>query len=256
MQQMVPRAFFVLLSLIPLAAVAQVNSLPSQPHLLVKGQSTQNVLPDQFGINVILRSIDKDSGVAREKVQLNAAKVLAAFKAQHALRDSVQASALSIAPEYAYENRAQVFVGTRVQRSLSARFGSLDEVRRLLAALKTSEELQVSGITPSFSGEAKLRAELKRQAVEQTQESARKLAQSYGVRLGGLYTISEVAPSFAYGIQAGSWPAVVDGMPPSSGPVLDVPEPRPTDVAAVAESLEAGSITLSENLYAVFLIAQ
>ena len=256
MQQILRRALVLLLLLMPLAAAAPVNSLPSQPHLLVKGQSAQTVMPDQFGINITLRSIDKDSAVARERAQVNAAQVLAAFKAQHALRDSVQASALSIAPEYTYENRVQVFAGTRIQRSLSAQFGSLDEVRRLLATLKTSEELQVSGITPSFSGEAKLRAELKRQAAEQAREAARQLAESYGVRLGGLYTISEVAPNFAYGIQAGSWSGGPARGAPSPAPVLDVPEPRQADVVAVAESLEAGSLTLSENIYAVFLIAQ
>jgi uncharacterized protein YggE len=234
-------------------AWAQASAIPSQPHLLVKGEAKREVMPDQFGINVTLRSIDKDPSVARERAQANAAKILAAFKAQHALPDSVQASALSITPEYTYQERTQVFSGTRVQRSLSARFGSLDDVRRLLATLQTSEELQVSGLSTGFSGEAAVRAELKRQAAQQTRESARRLAESYGVRLGGLYTITEVAPNFSYGIEAGRWPGL-PVPPPPQFPAVDVPEPRPNDV--VAESLEAGSITLSENVYAVFLIAQ
>lgn len=247
----------LLLVVVAPQALAQANSLPSQPHLLVKGQAKQEVLPDQFEIRVKLSSTDKDPSVARQRAQANATQVLSAFKAQHALRDSVQASALTIAPEYTYANNTQVFVGTKVERSLSARFGSLNEVRRLLGTLKTSEELQVSGITTSFSGEATVRAELKRQAAEQTREAARKLADSYGVRLGGLYTISEVAPNFAYGIQAGTWPGAygTGNLPPPPAPAdLQVPNPRATDV--VAESLEAGSLILSENVYAIFLIAQ
>ncbi|WP_430980703.1 SIMPL domain-containing protein [Stenotrophomonas terrae] len=238
-------------------AWGQANSLPSQPHLLVKGQAQREVVPDQFGINVTLRSIDKDPAAARDRAQANAVQILAAFKAQHALRDSVQASALSIAPEYKYENNARVFSGTKVERSLSAQFTSLDEVRRLLGNLKTSEELQVSGITTSYKDEAAVRAELKRQAAQQTRDTAQKLADSYGVRLGGLYTISEVAPNFAYGVQAGTWP----GSHGSGG--LPGPPAPPTDIQAnaraadgLAESLEAGSITLSENVYAIFLIAQ
>lgn len=254
MHQILPRALVLLLSLLPLAAMAQANSLPSQPHLLVKGQAQREVVPDQFGINVTLRSIDKDPAVARERAQANAEQVLATFKAQHALRGSVQASALSIAPAYRFENTERVFAGTKVERSLSAQFGSLEEVRRLLGSLKTSEELQVSGITTRFKDEAAVRIELKRQAAEQTRDAAKKLAESYGVRLGGLYTISEVAPDFAYGIEAGTWPGVTYPIPPDPTDPSYVGYPSVHPEAA--ESLEAGSLTLSENVYAVFLIAQ
>ena len=240
----------LLLAIVP-SAWGQASAIPSQPHLLVKGEAECEVMPDRFGISITLRSIDKDPGLARERAQANATKILAAFKAQHALPDSVQASALSITPEYRYEDRTQVFSGTRVQRSLVARFKSLEDVRRLLAGLHTNEELQVSGLTTSYSNEAAVRAELKRQAAQQTRESARRLADAYGVQLGGLYTITEVAPNFSYGIEAGRWP----GLPaPPPAPLIDVPEPRPNDV--VSEALEAGSLTLSENIYAIFLIAQ
>jgi uncharacterized protein len=246
----------VLLAL-PASASAQVNSLPSQPHLLVKGQAQRDVVPDRFGVTITLSAVDADPDAARKRVQANAASVLAAFKQQHALADSVQATTLSIQPEQRYEDNKQVFGGTRVQRTLSADFGTLDEVRGLLGKLRTNEELQVSGIAPRYSGEVALRAELKRQAAEQTRTSAQALAKAYGVRLGGLYTISEVAPNFAYGIQAGRWPTERIALQVASDPAapeFNFAEPRAAD--GVAESLEAGSLTLSENVYAVFLIAQ
>ncbi|NYF21720.1 hypothetical protein HDC36_003189 [Xanthomonas sp. JAI131] len=246
----------VLLAL-PAFASAQVNSLPSQPHLLVKGEAQREVVPDRFGVKITLSAVDADPGAARKRVQANAASVLVAFKQQHALADSVQATTLSIQPEQRYEDNKQVFSGTRVQRTLSADFGTLGEVRDLLGKLRTSEELQVSGITPRYSGEVALRAELKRQAAEQTRTSAQALAKAYGVRLGGLYTISEVAPNFAYGIQAGRWPTeriAVQVTSSLAAPGFNFAEPRAAD--GVAESLEAGNLTLSENVYAVFLIAQ
>ncbi|QNH14422.1 SIMPL domain-containing protein [Xanthomonas sp. SI] len=242
---------------VPAFASAQVNSLPSQPHLLVKGEAQREVVPDRFGVKITLSAVDADPSAARKRVQANAASVLAAFKQQHALADSVQATTLSIQPEQRYEDNKQVFIGTRVQRTLSADFSTLDDLRGLLGKLSTSEELQVSGVTPHYSGETALRAELKRQAAEQTRASAQALAKAYGVRLGGLYTISEVAPDFAYGIQAGRWPTEPVALQLASapvGPLFQVAEPRAAD--HVAEYLEAGSLTLSENVYAVFLIAQ
>nr|WP_172453238.1 hypothetical protein [Xanthomonas arboricola] len=43
------------LLMLPLAATAQVNSLPSQPHLLVKGQAYRTVDPDRFIIGHLHR---------------------------------------------------------------------------------------------------------------------------------------------------------------------------------------------------------
>ena len=37
---------------------AQVNSLPSQPHLLVKGQAERVVVPDRFKVNLSLQRVD------------------------------------------------------------------------------------------------------------------------------------------------------------------------------------------------------
>ncbi len=244
----------VALLAMPASVMAQAGSLPSQPHLLVKGEARREVMPDRFSLRIMLSSVDADAGVARAKVQAHAEQVLVAYRAHHALADSVQASSLSIQPDYGYQDSQRFFKGTQVSRTLSARFASLDDVRGLLAGLKTSEELQVSGITPGYHDEAAVRAELKRQAAAQTRESARRLADAYGVRLAGLYTVSEVAPEFAYGIRAGSWLGADGG---------EADQARPTDIASApapaaprAESLEAGSLTLTENIYAVFLIAQ
>jgi len=244
------------LLLAPVAAAAQVNSLPSQPHLLVRGKGEREVLPDRFRISVELEQKDASPEAARSRVQADAATVLALFKAQHALPDTVEASSLSIAPSSRYVDGREVFEGTRVSRTLAATFGRLEQVRAVLAGLKTSDHVQVSGIEPSYSDEVRVRGELKRQAAEQTRVTARNLADAYGVRLGGLYTISEVAPDFAYGIQAGSWGEGGRGgvAAPPPAPSLDkfeVSGARASD----AESLEAGSITLTEYVYAVFLIA-
>jgi uncharacterized protein YggE len=254
MRRLVAAVLSSCLMLAPWVAAAQVNSLPSQPHLLVQGKAEREVLPDRFKITVELEQKDATPEAARTRVQADAATVLGLFKAQHALADSVEASSLSIAPSTRYVDGRHVFEGTMVSRTLSASFAKLEDVRAVLAGLKTSDHLQVSGIEPSFSDETKVRGELKRDAAAQTRVTARNLADAYGVKLGGLYTISEVAPNFAYGIQAGSW---------AGSGLASAPAPASLDRVAVtgsryleqAESLEAGSLTLSEYVYAIFLIA-
>lgn len=247
-----------ILSAVALTAQAQVNSIPSQPHLLVKGQAEREVKPDRFAITVTLNRTDLSPEQARSLVQVDAAKILKAFKDCHALPDSIEAATLSIQPQYQYEQNKQVFKGTQVSRDLAATFGNLADVRRFLAQTDTNESVRVNGITTRYSGDAAVHAELKREAAERSRASAEGLAKAYGTRIIGLYTISDVAPSFAYGVQAGTWPG-----DPSRGNYPAPPAPQPDvgasvdqDYRKVAESLEAGSIRISENVYAIFLISQ
>ncbi|MBE8228900.1 hypothetical protein IQA72_17985, partial [Leptospira borgpetersenii serovar Ballum] len=58
----------------------------------------------------------------------------------------------------------------------------------------------------------------------------------------------------AYGVQAGSWPRGGDMVTPPSPPA-----PAQTSIettgARARESIEAGPITYTENVYAIFLIS-
>ncbi|MCS3810403.1 SIMPL domain-containing protein [Xanthomonas sp. 4461] len=246
------RWVLVALVALPILAIAQVNSLPSQPHLLVKGQAEKTVMPDRFFVTINFRAVDLQPELARKRVQVAAEQILSALKMHRVLKDSIEASSLQIQPSYSYvPNGTQKFEGTEVKRGIGASFRSLDDARQFLGEMKTSNEIQLSGIKTSYSKEAEVRAQLKRAAADQSRSSAAELAKAYGVRIQGLYTISDVAPNFAYGIQAGSWPTQASLVVESPAPPAPV-----ADSGATVESLEAGSITLTENIYAVFLIAQ
>lgn len=256
-----PIAILLLLAA-PALAAAQMNTLPSQPHLLVKGQGERTVVPDRFTVTLALQSTDLDTDAARRKVEANAAEVIAALKRNHVVEGSLYASSLSITPSYEYRDNQQVFKGNRVARQIRGTFARREDTQAFLAAVAASAEMQIADLAAGYGGEAVLRGQLKREAVEQTRDTAAQLAQAYGTRITGLYSISDVAPDFAYGVQAGTWP---------SGPIAFA-EARPTDgyshagggapapVADVGarvgttESLESGTLTFTENVYAIFLI--
>ena len=244
--------------LAPLApqAWAQANTLPSQPHLLVKGQAQREVMPDRFTLQLAMDRVDRDADLARSKVEQDVARALALFKAHHAVDGSVRADNLVIAPATEYQNNRQTFIGTRVGRELRGSFARIADMQAFLGALQANENVQVSSLSPSYSKEMELRRELKGEAAAQTRRSAQGLAQAYGTRVRGLYSISDVAPSFAYGVQAGTWPAtaqdVAEGRPVDLIHVTHAPVPAP---AYTRESVEAGPITVTENVYAIFLIS-
>ncbi|HDS1530713.1 TPA: SIMPL domain-containing protein, partial [Stenotrophomonas maltophilia] len=130
------------------------------------------------------------------------------------------------------------------------------QMQDVLGALKANENVQVSSVAPTYSGEVALRRELKGEAAAQTRDSAQGLAKAYGTQLRGLYSISDVAPNFAYGIQAGSWPSSGDLVTPPSPPAPEAPmNSIETTGSRLRESVEAGPITYTENVYAIFLIS-
>ncbi|MCD0245700.1 SIMPL domain-containing protein [Xanthomonas melonis] len=246
------RWMLVVLTALPMFALAQVNSLPSLPHLLVKGQANRTVMPDRFSLTIALRAVDAQPDVARKRVQVSAEHILSAMKLHHVRKDSIDASSLQIQPSYSYlQDGHRKFDGSEVKRSIAGTFASLEDARQFLAELKTSSEVELSGITTSYSKEGEVRAQLKREAATQTRVSAEELAKAYGVRVQGLYTISDVAPNFAYGVQAGHWP-----VPRTLSPGSPPPPAAAALGAARVDALEAGRVLLSENIYAVFLIAQ
>lgn len=238
-------------------AWAQANTIPSQPHLLVRGDAARQVMPDRFGVSVHLVSVDLKTESARRRVQANGRQVIALLKRNGALADSVKAENLQVSPQTRYKDGTSVFVGISVSQSLQATFADGASLQRFLGDLQASQEVQVSTQRPTYSAEATLRAELKAEAAAQTRESAKGLAAAYGAKVIGLYSISDVAPDFAYGVQAGQWSRAQDAPPP----VKNLSPPKPAPVGAPqdgfsdsGEVIASGPITYTENVYAIFLI--
>lgn len=252
----------LLLALAPVLSFAQANSIPSQPHLLVKGQAARTVVPDHFTVEFLVQATDMVPEQARSRVERNVAAVLAALKKHRALAENTYASSMSISAENAYENGRQVFKGTKVVRRVRGSFDDLEKLRALLADVDAGPELQITSLRSGYAKASTLRAELKAQAARQSRHSAEGLAAAYGTRITGLYTISDVAPNFAYGVQAGAWQSASkdagdDTIPPPSPPSPPAPAAMELSGSRLApESLETGTITFTENVYAIFLIAQ
>ncbi|CAD1787072.1 SIMPL domain-containing protein [Xanthomonas arboricola pv. juglandis] len=247
--------------MLPAVGAAQINTLPSQPHLLVKGQAYRTVDPDRFIVDLKVSNTNLQPDLARTFVEERARVVLDGLQRNRVLKDSLYASALSIAPQSRYEAGKSVFEGTRVERKIRGTFTSLKDVRAFLGGLEANEHVQVLSMQTAYADAAALRADLKREAATQSRESAQGLAAAYGVRLGGIYSISDVAPNFAYGVEAGTWSAPAAPKPGSvvSPPSPPAPPPPPAPSAGaqgIGESLLTGTITYTENIYAVFLIAQ
>ena len=154
----------------------------------------------------------------------------------------------------------------QVSREIGATFDDLGKLQHFLASVSASEELQISGIVTGLRDETKLREQLRAKAIESTQQKAKSIAQAYAAKLGGLYSVSDVAPEVSYGIKAGAWPTfyydsnggnlVRVSVAKSGMRAVETESAQPVMILdrANIESLKTGYVTFEENIYAVFLL--
>lgn len=255
------RTIFLLLASLAVGDVyAQVNALPPTRHILVYGDAQARAIPDRFKISLNFEAIDLAPDVARQRVEANVQAVLSQLKAANVPDGEVVATSLQIGPRQRYDqrNQEQVFIGTGVTRSLTARFDKQADLQTFLAGIKTSKELTISAVTTELSDEQKLRAALREKSIESSREKAKVIAKAYGARLAGVYSVSDVAPQFQYGVQEGNWPSMYEWRPADgyAGPSLDRIEVTGSRLRGrQAESLQTGYVTFDDKIYTVFLLA-
>lgn len=251
------RRWIILFSalLLPTLATAQINTLPSAPHLLVKGHAMARVVPDRFTIHLNVDVTDMSPNVAREKVEAKMRQLFKGLDANGALKTQTHASSLSIQPETDYVDGKSVFKGTDVSRSIDATFDNLDKLRKFIAAVPADKEVQIGSVQTANSDIGAIHLHLRGAAIENSKQAAEKIAAAYGMKVIGVYAVSEVAPDFAYGIQAGSW-----GQPQTLQSITvtgSAAPPPPADVAPKLPppELRVGTQTVQQDIYVVYLIA-
>lgn len=250
--------FAVLIS-VPGAAQAQVNALPQARHILVYGNAQARAIPDRFKIDITFEVVDLKADTARQKVEAYLQDTIEKLKAASVPESEIVATSLQIEPrkEYEQDQRKEVFKGTAVTRKISARFTDQSKLKKFLAGIETSEEVQVSGVTTELSTEPELRRNLRERAIQSTREKAEAIARSYGVRLAGLYSVSDTAPQFEYGIREGDWPVMYEWHRSGDTPSLDRIEVTGSRIKRDdVESFQTGYVNFEDKIYAVFLISQ
>lgn len=250
----------VLLGCMSNTVLAQVNALPPTRHILVYGEAQARAIPDRFKIAMEFEVVDSDADTARRKVEAHVADVLQKLKSAGVPASEIVATSLKIEPRHRYDqnSREQVFVGTQVSRALTARFEDQESLQLFLVAIATSQEKTIASLTTELSDESRLRELLREKSIKSSLEKALAIANSYGATLGSIYSVSDVAPQFEYGIREGTWPSSYHWSRDRAGAgELDRIEVTGSRVAGApsAESLQSGYVTFEDKIYAVFLLA-
>ena len=244
-------------AMLPSVSMGQVNALPEHPHILVYGSATARAVPDRFRLTLTVKHTDPSADLSRKRVAGLFDEIIEQLESVGVTKDEIEGTTLVIqtVERWNDQTRTQQFLGIQVSRDIKARFDDNETLERFMKLLKTSENVTVGGVQAELADELSLRNQLRAKAIEDSKTKAVSIARSYDARLGSLYSVSDVAPEFSYGIHEGQWPATYQWNADAGEQTLDRVEVTGSRVASAGgESFHAGYITFESKLYAVFLL--
>ena len=179
-------------------ALGLLISAPSlaATQLDVTGNGMVSVAPDEATITAQVSLIDSDAGKAQALASKEVDAMLSAVKPFSLKPDSLNASELSLLPEYRWDRATdqQQFIGFRVTRTISFTIAEIDRLGAALSALANAGATLISSPIMGSSQAQDARDEALVKAVEDARKKLTLLAGAADMSLTRISQISEIAP--------------------------------------------------------------
>ena len=173
-------------------------SLPSlgATQLDVTGTGMVSIAPDEATITAQVSLVERDAGKAQSRASNEVDTMLLAIESFSLKPDSLNASELSLLPEYRWDRATdqQQFMGFRVTRTISFTITEIDQLGAALSALANAGATLISSPVMGSSNAQDAKDEALAQAVGDAQKKLTLLANAANMSLSSITQISEVAP--------------------------------------------------------------
>ena len=176
-----------LLISVPSLAVTQLD---------VTGKGMVSVAPDEATITAQVSLVDSDAGKAQALASKEVDAMLSAITPFSLKPDSLNASELSLLPEYRWDRATdqQQFIGFRVTRTISFTIAEIDRLGAALSALANAGATLISSPVMGSSRAQDARDEALVKAAEDARKKLTLLAGAADMSLTRISQISEIAP--------------------------------------------------------------
>ena len=173
-------------------------SLPSlgATQLDVTGRGLVSFAPDEATITAQVSLVERDAGKAQSLASNEVDAMLSAIKSFSLKPESLNASELSLLPEYRWDRATdqQQFMGFRVTRTISFTIAEIDQLGAALSALANAGATLISSPVMGSSNAQDAKDEALAKAVGDAQKKLTLLANAANMSLSSITQISEVAP--------------------------------------------------------------
>jgi uncharacterized protein YggE len=185
------------LAIATLTAPALATDAPKRT-LTLTGQAKVTAAPDMAVISAGTVSEAKTARAALDANNVAMAKVISTIEAAGVAKKDIQTSNFSVQPKYVYpkqtsngEQQPPRIVGYTVSNSVSVIVRDLEKLGTIMDAVVSSGVNQMNGLSFTIAEPEPLRDEARKQAVAAALARAQLYAQSAGVKLGPILSISE-----------------------------------------------------------------
>ena len=179
-------------------ALGLLISVPSlaATQLDVTGKGMVSVAPDEATITAQVSLIDSDAGKAQALASKEVDAMLSAITPFSLKPDSLNASELSLLPEYRWDRATdqQQFIGFRVTRTISFTIAEIDRLGAALSALANAGATLISSPVMGSSQAQDAKDEALVKAAEDARKKLTLLAGAADMSLTRISQISEIAP--------------------------------------------------------------
>jgi len=174
--------------------------------ITLSGHGEVQAVPDIANVFFTIRKEGKTVREAQDKVAEVEKSALASLKENNVEEKDIKTSNASFNPKYEYRYSAgapcnefgcpprpgkNVIVGYEAYESLTVKVRNTDDVGKIMQDLGALGVSELNGPNFAIDDEDELKAEARKQAIDDAREKAKALAKDLGVRLGNISSFSE-----------------------------------------------------------------
>ena len=178
----------------------QMFSDGSQGGISVSGSGSISVEPDLAILNIGVEATGKTVSFARSEAASAMDSVVSSLKKEGILTKDIQTQQLTIYPRYDYQTNKQVLIGYSVTNTARVKVRDLSKVGKIVdnAAASGGDYVRINGISFNVEDTDQYMESLRKQAVQKAQIKAEEYADSAGVKLGSLRSLTEVGAQYPH----------------------------------------------------------
>ncbi len=180
---------------------AFAGPVPDVPHIVVTGEYELRTTPDILNLSLSIAETGFEVATARDSVEVRSRELLASLASLGIAGEDISSAQLQITPHYNWNNRAQIYAGTEVSRTIVVTLKDLSRYDQLIRSIIDAGVARIHSTTLSSSQEKTLREEALRGAIDDGRKKAQIMIAHLPERLGPVYAISS-QPSRAPHLQA------------------------------------------------------
>jgi hypothetical protein len=179
--------------------VLAADELPQQAHIRVTAEGRVQAYPDQVRLQVSVSQTSATLAAAKQVVDDLTGQIISAALAHGAQKEEVESSQIFASPHQEWQNNQQVYIGERVQRSITVITRDLPQYSALMQAIimvpkpAKNREVRVDQVALEFKDPTAVEQQALQQALLNAQTKAELMAKTLNAKLGKVYLISDAS---------------------------------------------------------------